>query len=201
MNIFAISPGRTGTTTMAAAFDLLEGFTAAHESRVQMLGSARLDYPTNHIECDNRLVFFLADLSLKYGRDSILVRVERNRDDIATSYGKRWAKMNIMKAWSQGVHLRDLSLNNDEVIFDYIDFVYRQIEFFQGFFREVITIDIDSPRHGTEALLTSIGRAQQLDEVLDVLSTRRENIATSGLRKKLADLWFNVRATMHDLRS
>ena len=27
----------------------------------------------------------------------------------------------------------DLSLNNDEVIYDYIDYVYRQIDFSRGF--------------------------------------------------------------------
>ena len=48
---------------------------------------------------------------------------------------------------------------------------------FPGVFREVITVDIDSPRRGIEALLTSLDRGQQLDEVLDVLLAQRENIS------------------------
>ena len=97
MNVFFVSPGRTATTAFWKAFQCVEGYTCAHESNVQKLGAERLRYPNKHFELDNRLVFFLAELTTKYAKgNSVLVIIKRDHTAIAKSYNKRWSKINIM---------------------------------------------------------------------------------------------------------
>ncbi|MFO8086269.1 MAG: hypothetical protein R6T91_00500, partial [Bacteroidales bacterium] len=43
----------------------LDGMTAGHETNRQKIDS-RLDYPDNHVEVDNRLVWFLGGLDKRY---------------------------------------------------------------------------------------------------------------------------------------
>jgi hypothetical protein len=61
MNIFLISPGRTGTHALSVALKSLDGFTSEHESKSNKLGEARLVYQNNHIE--SRVVNSLVSVS------------------------------------------------------------------------------------------------------------------------------------------
>src|SRR6478752_4229315 len=86
MNIFVLCTGRCGSTTFIKACSHISNFTSAHESRAHLIGEDRLDYPTNHIEADNRLSWLLGRLGRKYGRDAVYVHLKRNMRDTAHSF-------------------------------------------------------------------------------------------------------------------
>lgn len=200
MNVFFISPGRTATTTFANAFQCIEGYTSLHESQVQRLGEDRIAYPENHLEFDNRLVFFLADLTQKYATSGgVLVIVHRDHHLVAKSYNQRWSKINIMKAWSQGVHLRDLSQNTFDVALDFVKYCYRQLDYFKPEWQHVVEIDLNNPENGIKELLKIMEQSQYADEVCQYLAQNHHNLNQSQLKNKLADLWYNIRCLIKDL--
>ena len=107
MNVFVLSPGRSGSTTVTKACDHLDGWTAGHESRARELGAARFDYPPNHVESDNRLSFLLGRLFDRFGDDALYVHLRRDPEQVAQSYNKRWtAPEAIMPAYQHGVLMR-----------------------------------------------------------------------------------------------
>ena len=67
-----------------------------------MIGDARLDYPSDHIEADNRLSWYLGRIHFKYGNDAFYVHLKRNLEATAKSYAKR-RNVGIMKAFSSGL--------------------------------------------------------------------------------------------------
>ncbi|MEJ1383421.1 MAG: hypothetical protein RPV21_03475, partial [Candidatus Sedimenticola sp. (ex Thyasira tokunagai)] len=67
MNIFILNTGRCGSTTFIEACRHITNYSAAHESRIQLIGDRRLAYPQNHIEADNRLSWLLGRLEHTYG--------------------------------------------------------------------------------------------------------------------------------------
>src|SRR6478752_1534731 len=89
MNVFILSTGRCGSTTLSRAFAHATNFTSGHET-LSHVPRARLDYPANHIESDNRLAFFLGALHEKYGDDAHWVHLTRDPDRVAGSYANRW---------------------------------------------------------------------------------------------------------------
>lgn len=175
MNIFFISPGRTGTTTISMAFSSIDDFTSGHESRVNFLGEERVDYPDNHFECDNRLVWFLPRLTEKYGESGVLVIVNRNRSEIAKSYNYRWGGIGIMRAYSQGILMRRLNENNFEVCRDYVNNVYEHLDFIKKDWIKVINLDINNPKQGISEILTEVGKEKYLEKVLESLNTIKSN--------------------------
>ncbi len=62
MNVFVLGTGRCGTTTFMKACRHVTNCTSGHETRVNHVGPERLSYPSNHIEADNRLSWFLGRL-------------------------------------------------------------------------------------------------------------------------------------------
>lgn len=90
MNLFVLGTGRCGTTTFMRACKHVTNFTAQHESRVNAIGPARLDYPENHIEADNRLSWFLGRLEETYGDRAFYVHMLRDEEAVVKSYLKRW---------------------------------------------------------------------------------------------------------------
>ena len=200
MNVFFISPGRTATTTFANACKCVEGYTSLHESQVQLLGDKRIAYPENHLEFDNRLVFFLADLTQKFAANrGVLVIVHRDHHEVASSYNRRWSKINIMKSWSQGVHLRELSQNTYEVALDYVQYCYRQLDYFKPQWQHVVELDVHNPEVGIQALLQIMDKSKHADEVCQYLQSNCHNLNQNQLKNKLAGLWFNLRCLAKDL--
>ena len=95
------------------------------------LGPARLDYPPNHIESDNRLTWFLGRLHRKFVKDVFYVHLRRERLAVARSYEQRLQKGMIIPAWMQGIHWRlDASVTPLDAALDYIDTVTANIEHF-----------------------------------------------------------------------
>jgi len=130
MNIFILNTGRCGSTTFIKACQLIQNYSAGHESRVTETGDRRLAYPDNHIEADNRLSWFLGQLDRKYADNAFYVHLMRDRDKTAASFIKR-ADYGIMRAYQQGI-LQDVDtrLNIHDVALDYIDTVTDNIKHF-----------------------------------------------------------------------
>jgi hypothetical protein len=200
MNVFLVSPGRTGTTTFSEAFSIIEGYTSAHETRVNELGVSRVSYPENHIECDNRLAFFMVRLTEKYKDSGVLVKLYRDEESIARSYNHRWRRIYIMKAYSQGILLRDLSDNNLDVCRDYVSYSYEQLNYFSSQWKHYVEIDLLAPRAGVEKLLSIIGEEKYLDAICGYLEKTRSNKNRSLWREKISALKFNIRCLMLDFK-
>ena len=104
MRVFVLTAGRTASQTVALACEHIEGMTAAHESRRRMINE-RLNYPDNHIEVDNRLVWFLGSMERLYDdADTFYVFLRRDPEKVASSYIKRWhITVSIVRAFYHGI--------------------------------------------------------------------------------------------------
>lgn len=103
MNVFVLTTGRTGSTGFAMACRHISNFSAGHESRARSIGASRLDYPDNHVEVDNRLVWFLGGLDRAFP-GARYVHLTRDSEEVARSYNRRWHQyQTIVRAWKDGV--------------------------------------------------------------------------------------------------
>jgi len=97
VRVFVLTTGRTGSVTYSKAAGHATNFTSAHESRAEILGPDRLDYPDDHIEVDNRLSWFLGSLHERYGDDAGYVHLLRDEEQVARSYESRWPGLRLPK--------------------------------------------------------------------------------------------------------
>lgn len=93
-NVFALTAGRTGSTTFIEACQHATNYTAAHESGKGIVLADRLRFPDQHIEADNRLTWFLGPLGERYP-DAIYVHLVRDREAVARS----WARPGLSRLW------------------------------------------------------------------------------------------------------
>ena len=107
MRVFVLTTGRTASTTFAAACEHIDNMTAGHETRARQL-SARLDYPDQHIEVDNRLVWFLGGLGRHFDdTETFYVHLTRDPQQVARSYLERWhINVSIVRHFYHGVLMR-----------------------------------------------------------------------------------------------
>ncbi|HEV2763103.1 MAG TPA: hypothetical protein VGV38_08920 [Pyrinomonadaceae bacterium] len=104
MNVFVLCTGRCGSTTFVEACRHARNYTAAHESRAGLLGDARLSYPPNHIEADNRLSWFLGRLESAYGDEAFYVHLKRDELATARSFVPRYDS-GIIRAYRSDILL------------------------------------------------------------------------------------------------
>lgn len=144
MNVFVLNTGRCGSVTFTRACRHITNYTVQHESRSHLLGQARLDYPDNHIEVDNRLSWFLGRLDARYGNDAIYIHLRRDDTATATSFLKRYSE-GIIDAYRRAV-LMALSADSlpESVCFDYCHTVNRNIELFLKDKSRAITVDLEN---------------------------------------------------------
>lgn len=201
MNVFILSTGRCGSTTLEKACSHISNYTAAHESRCHLLGEERVNYPDNHIESDNRLSWFLGKLDRRYSqKDAVYVVLHRNRDTVARSYAKRIMPGRIIHAYTNGILLgkipmehewrASLPLNEHEklqVAEDYIDTVMANIEFFVRDKKDVIRMDIDKPHKAFRELWQKISAQGNLEEALSEFDVRH-NKSKEGLNFRSKNL-------------
>jgi hypothetical protein len=90
MNVFVLCTGRCGSTTFSKACAHMHNYSAKHESRSHLLGDARMAYPDNHIEADNRLSWLLGRLEARFGDQAFYVHLMRDPAATARSFVKRW---------------------------------------------------------------------------------------------------------------
>ncbi|BAO44699.1 hypothetical protein [Thiolapillus brandeum] len=130
MNVFVLNTGRCGSTTFIRACEHMENYSAGHETRIHLTGTARLDYPEDHIEADNRLCWMLGRLDERYADDAFYVHLYRDREQTASSFARR-ADFGIMQAWRQGVLLGgEEAVPSLELARDYVDAVESNIRLF-----------------------------------------------------------------------
>lgn len=90
VRVFVLTTGRSGSTTFAAACGHMTSHTSAHESLANRHGPARLDYPDDHVEVDNRLSWMLGPLAERFP-DARYVHLRRDREATARSFLARWS--------------------------------------------------------------------------------------------------------------
>jgi hypothetical protein len=129
MNIFILNAGRSGSTSFIKACGHITNYTAGHESRVNLTGDRRIDYPDNHIEADNRLCWLLGRLDRKYGHNAHYVHLIRDRQKCAASFVKR-ADFGIMKAYKEGILLGGQNQSRQQIAEDYLDTMETNIALF-----------------------------------------------------------------------
>lgn len=133
MNVFVLSTGRTGSLSLERACRHITNYSVAHESQCQLTGDARVKFPENHIEIDNRLSWYLGRLDKLYGQDAFYVHMLRDRQDTAESYKKRWNReTGIVRAYAYGIQKRQEHEIKDTraICLDYVDCVNENIELF-----------------------------------------------------------------------
>ena len=113
MNVFVLCTGRTGSVAFIEACQSITNFSATHESRMGMIGDARLKFPGNHIEADNRLSWFLGRMDTRYGKDAYYVHLQRDLNKTADSFAKRTGK-GIMRAFADGILLPNPLVENPD---------------------------------------------------------------------------------------
>lgn len=157
MNVFILSTGRCGSKTFMEACKHITNITAAHESRTQHVGDARLDYPDNHIESDNRLSWYLGRLDEKYGDNAVYVHLYRDRDGVANSYAKL-THSPMVRAYRSGIVINCLrQYTNVDVMRDYYDTVNANIRLFLKAKTKTIDFDLASPQKPFEEFWNMIG--------------------------------------------
>jgi hypothetical protein len=130
MNVFILNSGRCGSTTFIKACRHITNFTSAHESLLSQAGPQRFNYPSNHIEADNRLSWFLGRLDQAYGNDAFYVHLQRNTEDTVSSFAKR-IDFGILKAYEQGILMHEQHLlAAEEIARDYLQTVNANIRLF-----------------------------------------------------------------------
>ena len=89
MKVIVLCSGRTGSTTLYRACQFIDDFTVGHESRVEHLGAKRFDFPDQHIEIDNRLIWQLGSLEQHIGDQALYVHLKRERLAVKQSFINR----------------------------------------------------------------------------------------------------------------
>ncbi len=146
MNVFVLTAGRSGSTTFIAACRHITNYTCGHETRVQLVGPERLNYPERHIEADNRLVWYLGRLQAAYGDRARYVHLVREPEACAASFARR-ADFGIMQAWREGVLLGGgLGLTPLALARDYLDTVEANLALFLRDKRQVMTFRLEQAR-------------------------------------------------------
>ena len=102
MNVFVLCTGRSGSTTFYRACRHITNYSAGHELNTSEVGRARLDYPEDHIEVDNRLSWLLGRLDQAYGDRAFYVHLTREEEATARSFDRRWAsRYSIIRAYAE----------------------------------------------------------------------------------------------------
>lgn len=201
--VFVLSTGRCGTMTLARACSHMSNYSSAHESRLRIIGDGRLDYPQNHIESDNRLVWFLGRLQERFGDSAYYVHLIRDPEAVAQSYNRRWARRgNMSLAYTRGI--LSSSAHGIEPCRDYVRTVNENVRSFLRDKSCKITIDIDQPRATFTQFWEDIGAEGDLELALTELESRHNRDALQDVEPSLAMLYEEIiqeqRAALHDMR-
>jgi len=162
-NVFVLCTGRCGSVTFTKACGHLTNFTAGHESRASRIGTDRLDYPTGHIEADNRLSWHLGELGRRWdGRGTLYVHLMRDPDMVAASFAKRWDstyRPSMIRAFGHGIVMRTQDWPEErrlDVARFYADTVNSNIEEFLAH-RPSVTVNVETVGDDFPRFLDGIG--------------------------------------------
>ena len=175
MNVFVLTTGRAGSTTFSRACAHLANYTAAHQSRSNVIGLRRLDYPDNHIEADNRLSWFLGRLDEAYGARAFYVHLHRDPEATARSFLARFGS-GILGAYYPGIVARNTDCETPDkelpedlrlaLCRDYVETVNANIRAFLRHRPNSGEVVLEDPRPGFATVLERIGATGDLDAAL-----------------------------------
>jgi hypothetical protein len=195
-NIFILCAGRSASTALAKALQPLSNYTAAHESRCGVSSDVKLDYPENHIEIDNRLIWFVDLLDEKYGSQAKYVYLHRDLSKIAMSYSERWhLSVSIVKAYGHGILMKDkiASAERLDVCMDYANVVDRKIRAFLKTKENSLIIDSDNLSSDFDKLLGFLDAQGDLNACKKILETKHNLNKTNWLIKQARKMVAAVR--------
>jgi len=135
MNVFVLCTGRSGSSSFIEACKHIKNYTAAHESLSDKLGAERLNFPTHHIEADNRLSWQLGQLEKKYGKEAFYVHLKRDKEATAKSFLNRFLMpKSMIYAYANGIKKQPPEAIPKEdryrICLDYVETVNSNIEVF-----------------------------------------------------------------------
>lgn len=189
MNVFVLTTGRTGSLSFERACEHINNYTAAHESRSQLTGDARLNFPDNHIEIDNRLSWFLGRLDQAFGDNAIYVHLKRDENAVAKSYARRWNReTSIVRAYAYGVlKLQEHHIKNPEAVcLDFVKTTNANIESFLKDKSKSMTFDLGHLETDFEKFWELIDAQGDLNQALEAFKSGHN---ASGSDKKDYTLW------------
>lgn len=143
-------------------------YSAAHESRVALLGKERLNYPENHIEADNRLSWLLGRLDEHYGDTAFYVQLQRDPDATALSFSKRdQLEFGIMRAYRDGILMGGQTEYSSHILaHDYLETVAANIRLFLKDKSHKMTFQLENAEADFRKFWALIGAEGNLDEAL-----------------------------------
>lgn len=167
--------------TFIRACQHITNFTAGHETRSTLLGEARLAYPDQHIEADNRLSWMLGKLGKKYGKDAFYVHLKRDVEATAESFDRRWGRSkSIIDAYAEGILMRPRE-HSLELCRDYIETVHDNIDYFLQDKPNQIIIHLEDIKSDFEAFWNKIQAQGDLKQALAELDLRNNASTTPSL--------------------
>jgi len=188
MNIFVLNTGRCGSTTMIAACAHITNFTSAHESLAHEIGEARLAYPSNHIEADNRLSWFLGRLDATYGDAAWYVHLTRDAGATAQSFAQRYDG-GIMRAYRKGVLFNDAKGKQPiAVCRDYCDTVNSNIAHFLKDKSKAMHFRLENAKEDFRKFWNWIGAEGDLDAALAEWDMKH-NASVGKIRKTMGKIF------------
>lgn len=171
MNVFVLCTGRSGSTTFYRACRHITNYSAGHELNTSEVGRARLDYPEDHIEVDNRLSWLLGRLDQAYGDRAFYVHLTREEEATARSFDRRWAsRYSIIRAYAEGVLRR--KDQTEALCRDMIQTVNANIVHFVSAKSRSLTICLEEARERFPEFWDAIGAEGRLEDALREFDVR-----------------------------
>lgn len=185
MNVFVLCTGRSGSTTFIEACKHLTNYSASHESRSNLIGKERFDFPPYHIEADNRLSWLLGRLDKEYGNEAFYVHLKRDHLQTAKSFLNRY-EQGIIKAYRSDIIMNikdDYSPLN--VCLDYCDTIDSNIELFLKDKEHTMTFHLENAKEDFKKFWTFIKGTGDFDAALAEWEVRHNNSPLSSNKKAL----------------
>ena len=185
MNVFVLGTGRCGSLTFSRACGHMTNFTAGHETRVPLLGAARLAYPERHIEADLRLAWLLGRLDEAYGDRACYVHLTRDRAKVVQSWSRRFGIPGSMAAaYRDGIlahGYRSKPAGRVEAAADYVDTVEANIRHFLKDKTRVMRVAVETAEEDFRAFWGWIGAEGDLDAAVAEWRVRHD---TESIRSR-----------------
>ena len=167
MRVFVLCPQRCGSVTLAEACKHISNYSSGHETRQQL----KFEYPDNHIEVDNRLVWFLGRLDYKYKDEPIYVHLRRDPNKVANSCLNRFNK-GIMRGYHKRILLFKPNASKLDICRDYVDTVNTNIELFLKDKSKKMEIHVEQFENDFKSFWNFIKAEGSVDDALNELNKK-----------------------------
>jgi len=185
MNVFVLNAGRSGSTAFTRACEHITNYTAGHESRRSIVGPGRLAYPDDHIEADNRLIWFAGRLQEAYGDRAMYVHLRRDIDETVASYVARY-DVGLFRAYRRHILWRVPHESDPEpVARDFVSTVTSNIELYLRDKTRVMDFQLEDSSTAFPRFWRWIGAEGDLDAALAEFA-KWHNASAGGTERRAA---------------